>query len=60
MREALSGLRGAASRHRSRRIGFQANGHPGFPKPHYDMHFYLVTDAEDSAITCKMGRAAEV
>jgi hypothetical protein len=34
-------------------IGFQPHGHPGFMVPHYDLHFYLVSDAEDSAITCK-------
>ena len=33
-------------------IDFQPHGHEGFEVPHYDMHFYLVTYAEERAITC--------
>jgi hypothetical protein len=33
-------------------IGFLPQGHEGFEVPHYDMHFLLISHAEDRAITC--------
>ena len=34
-------------------IDFQPRGHEGYEVPHYDMHFYVVTHAEEQAITCQ-------
>ena len=34
-------------------VDFQPHGHEGYEVPHYDMHFYLVSHAEDRAITCQ-------
>lgn len=34
-------------------IEFLPRGHEGFEVPHYDLHFYLVTHAEERAITCQ-------
>ena len=33
-------------------IEFLPEGHDGFAVPHYDMHFHLVTHADERAITC--------
>jgi hypothetical protein len=34
-------------------IGFVPKGHPGYQVSHYDLHFYLVSEDEKNAITCK-------
>jgi hypothetical protein len=34
-------------------VTLSPKGHPHFTEPHYDLHFYLVPDSVDSAITCK-------
>ncbi len=31
-------------------IGFVPNGHPGFEIPHYDLHFYFISDEEQQQI----------
>ena len=33
-------------------IDFLPEGHEGYEVPHYDMHFHLMTHAEDREITC--------
>jgi hypothetical protein len=33
-------------------IGFVPMGHEGYEVPHYDLHFYTITDPEVRAITC--------
>ncbi|MBW5447666.1 hypothetical protein GE107_16545 [Cohnella sp. CFH 77786] len=31
-------------------IGFMPEGHPGFEVPHYDLHYYFISDAEQQQI----------
>ena len=34
-------------------ITLAPKGHPHFEKPHYDLHFYLISVDEEDKITCK-------
>ena len=34
-------------------VDFLPAGHEGYEVPHYDMHFHVVSHAEDRAITCQ-------
>ncbi|MBI3968943.1 MAG: hypothetical protein HY329_25165 [Chloroflexi bacterium] len=34
-------------------VEFQPRGHEGYEVPHYDMHFHVVSFAEERAITCQ-------